>query len=364
MEGVAVTPNAWRGRPVLVTGHTGFKGGWLSLALSEMGAEVHGLSLPPPTDPSMFATCRVARRLAGHAIVDVSDREGVRSAIAAARPEVVFHLAAQPLVRRSYREPVETYATNVMGTVHVLQAALEAGSVRAIVIVTSDKCYENRERPEPYREHEAMGGFDPYSSSKGCAELATAAWRRSFLGPAGIRAATARAGNVIGGGDWAEDRLVPDFLRAIDAGQELVLRSPRATRPWQHVAEPVAGYLLLAERLLAADGERFADAWNFGPDIRDVREVRWIVERMCQGTPGARWRIDPSASPHEARLLALDSSKARSILGWEPRWDAAEAIRRTLEWHRAWRAAEDMHEFTLVQWREHQAAAAIAEGSR
>ena len=364
VEGVAVTPDRWRGRRVLVTGHTGFKGGWLALVLGDMGAEVHGISLPPPTEPSMFETCRIARRLAGHAIVDIRDPGGVRTAVAAARPEVVFHLAAQPLVRRSYREPVETYATNVMGTVHVLQAALEAGCVRAIVSVTSDKCYENRERPEPYREDEAMGGFDPYSSSKGCAELATAAWRRSFLAPAGIRAATARAGNVIGGGDWAEDRLVPDFLRAIDAGQELVLRSPRATRPWQHVAEPVEGYLLLAERLLAADGERFADAWNFGPAAGDMREVQWIVDRLCQGMPGARWRIDGGERPHEAGLLALDSAKARSILGWAPRWDAAEAIRRTIDWHRAWRAGEDMEAFTLAQWREHAMAAAVAGGGR
>ena len=270
-----------------------------------------------------------------------------------AQPEIVIHMAAQALVRYSYANPVETYATNVMGTVHGLQAVRSIRSVRAVVVVTTDKCYENRERPGPYREDEAMGGFDPYSASKGCAELLTAAWRRSFLAGQGISVASARAGNVIGGGDWAEDRLVPDFLRAIDAGQELVLRSPASTRPWQHVLEPLTGYLMLAERLLADQGEQFAEGWNFGPDSADMRSVRWMTERLCAGVPGSRWRVDPAVQLHEAVLLSLDSAKAMAKLGWRPRWDAAEAISRTLDWHRAWRAGSDMRAFSIGQIREH-----------
>ena len=358
-----MTVDGWTGTRVFLTGHTGFKGGWLALMLSELGAEVHGLALSPPTDPSLFGTARITGILASQVVADVRDRDCVRAAMASVRPAVVFHLAAQPLVRRSYREPVDTFATNVMGTVHVLQAAAEVGGVDALISVTSDKCYENRERPEPYREHEAMGGHDPYSASKGCAELATAAWRRSFLGPRGVRVASARAGNVIGGGDWAEDRLVPDFLRAIDAGRELVLRSPDATRPWQHVLEPLAGYVRLAELLRSLEGERFADAWNFGPAASDVRPVRWVAQELCAGTPGASWSVDRAAQPHEAGLLALDSAKARDRLGWLPRWDAAEAIRRTLDWHRAWRAGEDMRAFSIAQLRAHAAAAPLAGGA-
>lgn len=362
LEGLAVTQGTWRGTRVFLTGHTGFKGGWLAVLLSELGAEVHGYSLAPPTDQCFFDECRVRSRLASHVLADVRDAVRLRAAMDEAQPEVVFHLAAQPLVRRSYREPVDTFETNVMGTVHVLQAAAGSGSVRAVVNVTSDKCYENRERTQPYREDEAMGGHDPYSASKGCAELVSAAWRRSFMEPRGIHLASARAGNVIGGGDWAEDRLVPDFLRAIDAGQELVLRSPEATRPWQHVLEPIRGYLMLAERLLGAEGGRFAAGWNFGPSPEDVRPVRWIAERLCAGVPGAGWSVDSSAAPHEARLLSLDSTKARAQLGWTPAWDAEEAIRRTLEWHRAWKSGTDMLAFSLRQAREH-GAVPMAAGS-
>ena len=351
---------AWRGTRVLVTGHTGFKGGWLALMLAELGAEVHGYALDAPTRPSFFAECRVQRLLASHTVADVRDGAGLRTAVAAARPEVVLHLAAQPLVRRSYREPAETFAANVMGTVNLLQACAEVPGVRAVVNVTSDKCYENRERAEPYREDEAMGGFDPYSASKGCAELATSAWRRSFLAPKGVQVASARAGNVIGGGDWAEDRLVPDFLRAIDAGKELVLRAPAATRPWQHVLEPLTGYLTLAEALRGGDGARFACGWNFGPAAGEERTVRWVAEQLCLGLPGARWSVDPAAAaqPHEAHLLALDSAKARRELDWLPRWDAQQAIRRTLDWHRAWRRGEDMLAFSAAQMHEHAATAA------
>jgi CDP-glucose 4,6-dehydratase len=362
VEGVGLS-GPWSGTRVFLTGHTGFKGAWLSLVLSELGADVHGFALPPPTEPSLFEVCGVAARLASHCVGDVRSAGQVREAMAEARPTVVFHLAAQSLVRRSYREPLETVATNVMGTVHVLQAAAEVDGVRAVINVTTDKCYENRERAEPYREYEPLGGFDPYSSSKGCSELLTAAWRRSFLQAKGVRVATARAGNVIGGGDWAEDRLVPDFLRAIDAGRELVVRFPGATRPWQHVLEPLAGYVRLAERLLADGGERQAEAWNFGPAADDVRSVAWLVERLCEGAPGTRWSVDASAQPHEAALLSLDSTKAIERLGWRPRWDAGEAVRKTLEWHRAWREGRDMHAVSLRQAREHGVLPSVPVGA-
>ena len=348
MQGLALS-----GARVFLTGHTGFKGGWLALMLAELGAEVHGYALAPPTSPSFFEVAAVSGRLSSHVIADVRDVDRLRAAMREAKPSLVLHLAAQPLVRRSYREPLETVATNVLGTAHVLQAASEVAEVRAVVNVTSDKCYENRERAEPYCEHEAMGGFDPYSASKGCAELLTAAWRRSFLGGRGVHVASARAGNVIGGGDWAEDRLVPDFLRAIDAGQELVLRAPASTRPWQHVLEPLTGYLMLAERLLADQGERFAEGWNFGPDSADVRSVQWMTEQLSAGMPGSRWRVDPTVQLHEAVLLSLDSTKAMAKLGWRPRWEAAEAVSRTLDWHRAWRAGSDMRAFSIGQIREH-----------
>lgn len=358
-----MTGSPFAGARVFLTGHTGFKGGWLALVLSELGAEVHGYALEAPTTPSFFEVCRVKTRLASSTIADVRDAGAVRAAMAAARPSVVFHLAAQPLVRRSYREPLETIATNVLGTANVLQAAFEVEGVRAVVNVTSDKCYENRERAEPYREDEAMGGFDPYSASKGCAEIVTAAWRRSFLAARGVRAASARAGNVIGGGDWAEDRLVPDFLRAIDAGRELVLRSPNATRPWQHVLEPVLGYVRLAERLLGPHGERFAEGWNFGPPPSDVRTVRWIVEKLCEGVPGSRWSVDQAAQPHEAVQLSLDSTKALDRLGWGPVWDAGEAVERTLAWHRAWRGGADMQAFSLAQIRDFAARPAALQAA-
>jgi len=363
MEGLVMSLSPLVGARVFLTGHTGFKGSWLALILAEMGAEVHGYSLAAPTSPSMFEVGRVASRLASHTVADIRDFGRLRSAMLGAHPSLVLHLAAQPLVRRSYREPLETVATNVLGTANLLQAAAEVPGIRAIVNVTSDKCYENRERAEPYGEDEAMGGFDPYSASKGCAEILTAAWRRSFLSGCGVHVASARAGNVIGGGDWAEDRLVPDFLRAIDAGRELVLRSPAATRPWQHVLEPLSGYIMLAERLMGAAADRFTEGWNFGPDPADVRSVRWMAERLCDGMPGGRWSVDPTVQPHEAVLLSLDSSKAMERLGWRSRWDAAEAVRRTLDWHRAWRAGVDMQSFSIGQAREHGIAGLDARAS-
>ncbi len=349
------TDQFWNQRRVLVTGHTGFKGGWLSLWLAARGAAVHGLALDPAV-PSFFAACRLGGLLAGDTRADIRDPAAVQRCLEAAEPEVVFHLAAQPLVRHSYREPVDTFATNVMGTVNLLEAIRGCPSVRAVVVVTTDKCYDNREWDWAYREGDALGGADPYSASKACAELVAAAYRRSFLAAGGLGLATARAGNVIGGGDWAGDRLVPDFLRASDSCQPLVIRSPGAVRPWQHVLEPLAGYLLLAERLWAgADG---AEGWNFGPGESGDRPVGWLADRLCALVPGAAWEHRPGDHPHEARLLRLDSGQARRRLGWRPRWSLEEALARTVEWHLAWRRGADMAAVSRQQIAAYEAAAA------
>ncbi len=338
---------SWAGRRVLVTGHTGFKGGWLSLWLQRLGARVSGYALAPPTRPSLFETARVGAEMDSR-IGDVRDREGLAAAVREIRPELIFHLAAQPLVRRSYRDPVETYATNVMGTVHLLDAARRCDTVAAVVNVTSDKCYHNREWLWGYREDEPMGGADPYSSSKGCAELVTAAWRQSF-GADGPLLASARAGNVIGGGDWAEDRLVPDILRAFGRGEPARIRHPGAVRPWQHVLEPLAGYLRLAEGLLAGRGD-LAGGWNFGPEDDDARTVGWVVRRLAElWGPGATWHEDGGEHPHEARWLKLDCSRARTLLGWSPRWSLEQGLVAVLEWQRAWQAGADMRSLTLAQ---------------
>lgn len=346
----------WEGKRVFLTGHTGFKGGWLAFWLTDMGAEVHGYALEPPTEPNLFTVLKLQERLAQSTIADIRDADALSNAMQAARPDVIFHLAAQPLVRYSYTAPEETYAVNVMGTVNLLEAVRKTPGVKAVVNVTTDKCYENREWVWPYRENEPMGGFDPYSSSKACSELVTSAYRSSFLEAAGVHLASARAGNVIGGGDWALDRLIPDFLRAMDAGQTLKIRSPQATRPWQHVLEPLAGYLTLAEKLYL-DGQGFAEAWNFGPEESDARPVQWIVDYLCSRTPEAAWQCDAAPQPHEANSLRLDSSKAKSHLAWSPRWNLRTALAMTLEWHQAWRQGLDMTGISLQQIQEYQGAA-------
>ncbi|HEY2617233.1 MAG TPA: CDP-glucose 4,6-dehydratase [Acetobacteraceae bacterium] len=339
MQGGAANPSPefWNGRRVVVVGNTGFKGSWLSLWLHRLGATVAGLSLPPPTEPSLFALACLSD-LVPTSFGDIRDLGTVRGAFRELRPDIVFHLAAQPLVRRSYREPVETYATNVMGTVHVLEAVRSVQSVRGAIVVTSDKCYENREWPWAYRETEAMGGHDPYSSSKGCAELVTAAYRRSFLATAGV--ATARAGNVIGGGDWAEDRLLPDCMRALGAGEAIAIRNPHAVRPWQHVLEPLCGYLMLAERL-EANAAGFGDAWNFGPADQEARPVAWIASRVVeQWGDGATWYQASGDTPHEAAALKVDAARARERLGWAPRLRLEDALAWTVGWHRRLAAGE------------------------
>jgi CDP-glucose 4,6-dehydratase len=322
---------AYCGRRVLVTGHTGFKGSWLCLWLHTLGSEVAGLALDPPSEPSHWALLKLS--INDHRI-DIRDEAAVRRVFAAERPEIVFHLAAQPLVRRSYREPVTTWDTNVMGTAHVLEAARHTPDVDAVVVVTSDKCYENREWPWPYREQDRLGGHDPYSASKAGAELVTASYRAAFRQHISAPLlATARGGNVIGGGDWSEDRLIPDLVRSVVAGEPLVIRSPRATRPWQHVLDCLSGYLLLGQRLLAGDAS-CADAWNFGPGGEGNRTVEQVLRDLARTWPQLRWQVASSPQPHEAGLLQLDSAKAKMHLAWRPVWKLDEAIHHTASWYR------------------------------
>jgi len=337
----------WKGKTVLVTGHTGFKGGWLTIWLKNMGAEVVGYALQPYSNPALFETARVADGI--HSIIgDIREGEKLQAVISRHRPEIVFHLAAQSLVRPSYSDPVTTYATNVMGTVNLLEAVRHADSVRAVVNVTSDKCYENREWFWPYRENDPLGGYDPYSSSKGCAELVTSAYRNSFF-KQGVALASARAGNVIGGGDWAQDRLVPDIMSALIEGRPLTIRNPDAIRPWQHVLEPLNGYLMLAERLWA-QGQEFAEAWNFGPGSEDARPVSWVVDRLYNvWGRGPDWERDRSVQPHEAGVLKLDSSKARTRMRWRPRLNLDTTLEWVAAWYQAHGAGLDMRRITENQ---------------
>ncbi|MBR0655594.1 CDP-glucose 4,6-dehydratase [Roseomonas arctica] len=363
MEALGVS-EFWRGRRVLLTGHTGFKGAWLALWLSQMGARVTGFALPPPSDPSLHALASAS--VFEHDIIgDLRDPAAVDAAYARAAPEVVLHLAAQALVRPSFADPVATYATNVMGTVHVLDAARRQGGVAAVVVVTSDKAYENREWHWAYREDEAMGGHDPYSSSKGCAELVTAAFRRSYFAadPDGAAVASARAGNVIGGGDWALDRVVPDCIRAFADGRKVALRSPGATRPWQHVLEPLAGYLALAERLATGvDRARFAAGWNFGPAEADAIAVGELVTTLARfWGDDAGWELDARPQPHEAHYLKVDASKARAELGWRPALGVTEALDWTVDWYRRQARGEDARELCLDQIARYRARMADAD---
>lgn len=341
-----IRPGFWAGKRVLVTGHTGFKGSWLALWLSRLGARVSGYALAPMTRPSLWAALDLGGEIKDER-ADVRDLDSLRRTFADVKPEIVFHLAAQSLVRASYEDPAGTYATNVMGTVHVLEAARHSADTRVVVNVTSDKCYENRETDHAYRETDAMGGRDPYSSSKGCAELVTAAYRSSFFkGRAAV--ASARAGNVIGGGDWASDRLVPDLIRAFASGEPARIRNPRAIRPWQHVLEPVSGYLQLAERLWD-DPAGFTGGWNFGP-LEDAVPVEEVADALVAawGAP-ARWQADSGPHPHEAHFLKLDASKARDVLGWKPRLPLREAIAWTADWYRKQSSAAQARALCLGQ---------------
>jgi CDP-glucose 4,6-dehydratase len=337
----------WQGKRVLVTGHTGFKGGWLALWLKHLGAEVSGFALSPPTQPSLYEVARIGSKV-NSIIGDVRDLSELASAIDRVQPQIIFHLAAQSLVRVSYQNPVDTYTTNVLGTVHVLEAARRFGGTRVVLNITSDKCYENREVLWGYRETDPMGGYDPYSSSKGCAELVAAAYRRSYFEGGSTRLGSVRAGNVIGGGDWAEDRLIPDCMRALSRDETILVRRPNAVRPWQHVLEPLSGYLLYAEKLFElAD---LPPALNFGPWEADVRPVGEVVKSIVALWGGnARWEVRSDGGPHEAGLLTLDSTLARHRLGWQPRLRLADALAYTVEWHKRLVAGEPMERVTLEQ---------------
>ena len=350
VEGLVMDPIFWKGKKVLITGHTGFKGSWLSLWLQNKGANTIGYSLPPPTKPSLFEIANVSDGMIS-ITGDIRDLDHLKSIIAKHKPEIVIHMAAQSLVRHSYDNPIETYSTNVMGTVNVLEAVRCSDVVRVVVNITSDKCYENREWLWGYRENEAMGGHDPYSSSKGCAELVTSAYRRSYfsddnLPGHGHAVATARAGNVVGGGDWAPDRLIPDIMNAIMENRSVMIRYPNAIRPWQHVLEPLRGYLYLAEKLWHY-GSKFAGAWNFGPSDEDARPVSWVADRLTNSWgDGASWESDSIQHPHEATYLKLDCSKAKSLLGWSPKLDLTTNLQWIIEWYRAYLQKKDMRRIT------------------
>ena len=357
-------PDFWAGRPVLVTGHTGFKGAWLSLWLNRLGARVTGLSLPPQTGPSPSAPSDRPSQIDSR-FGDVRDLAGLRACMAETRPEIVLHLAAQSLVRPSYADPVCTYATNVMGTVNMLEAVRGCAHVRAVVIVTSDKAYENREWVWAYREDEPMGGRDPYSNSKGCAELVTSAYRASFFGAGGhgARIASARAGNVIGGGDWSVDRLIPDIVRSFARGVPAEIRAPGAIRPWQHVLEPLSGYLRLAEALCGPDGGRFAEGWNFGPAEEDCRPVSYVVEMLARTWgEAAKWQRAGGTHPHEAAFLKVDASKARACLTWDRRLRLAEALGWTCAWYRAQAEGADGTALKLAQIAQYERLGPLSGG--
>lgn len=344
----------WKGKRVFLTGHTGFKGGWAALWLQSLGAVVKGFSLPPPTNPSLFEQANIAEGMESE-FGDIRDLAAITNSMVGFNPDILIHMAAQPLVRLSYREPVETYATNVMGTIHVFEAARKCPGLKAIVNITTDKCYENREWEWGYRENEPMGGHDPYSNSKGCAELVTSAYRKSFFSTTGTPdLASVRAGNVIGGGDWADDRLIPDILKAFENQQAVVIRNPHATRPWQHVLEPLSGYFMLAEKMYNTPDKSFAEGWNFGPIEDDAKPVQWIVERMVNHWGnGASWQLDGGQHPHEANYLKLDISKVKKHLGWYPCWGLDTALEKIIHWHKAWLNGENMKQVCLQQIQEY-----------
>ena len=341
----------WKGKRVFLTGHTGFKGSWLSLWLCSLGAEVRGYALNPPTSPSLFNEAKIDTIIDSQ-IADIRDQDTLHESMTGFNPDILIHMAAQPLVRYSYDAPIETYEVNVIGTAKVLEVARSCPNLRAIVNITTDKCYENDGRAEGYKENDPMGGYDPYSSSKGCAELVASSYRRSFLQDQGIGIASVRAGNVIGGGDWADDRLIPDILRSFEKNKPVVIRNPKATRPWQHVLEPLSGYLILAQNLYK-DQKKYAEGWNFGPNEKDVQPVDWILDKMISKWPNSSWELDNNSNPHEAGFLKLDISKAKSKLDWSPVWELSQTLEKIVSWHQAWLNKDDMQTVCLTEIEEY-----------
>jgi len=346
-----VDRNFWQGKRVFLTGHTGFKGSWLSLWLHSLGAIVKGYALSPPTNPSLFIEAKVDS-IVDSQIGDIRNKNALFESMTTFNPDVLIHMAAQPLVRYSYEAPIETYEVNVIGTAKVLEVARSCVHLKAIVNITTDKCYENDDRSEGYKEDDKMGGYDPYSSSKGCAEIVASAYRRSFLQDQGVGLASARAGNVIGGGDWADDRLIPDILRSFEKNKSVIIRNPKATRPWQHVLEPLSGYLILAQKLYENQGN-YSEGWNFGPNEKDVKPVDWILNKMISKWPNSSWELDQNSSPHEASFLKLDISKAESRLGWKPVWGLSQTLEKIIAWHRAWIDKKDMQAVCLSEIKEY-----------
>jgi CDP-glucose 4,6-dehydratase len=348
LEDLELNKTFWKGRSVFITGHTGFKGGWLSLWLSKLGAKVYGYSIEPPTKPSFFDVINLKNRIENSIKGDVRNLSQITDSLRIAKPSIIFHMAAQSLVRKSYSDPVETFSTNVLGTVNILEASRKIETVEAIINITTDKCYENRGRNKAYNENDRLGGHDPYSSSKACSEIVTSAYRNSFFKKNKIKLASARAGNIIGGGDWAIDRLIPDFFRSIDNNSVLLIRSPQAVRPWQHVLDPLSGYLLLAEKLISSRNN-FSESWNFGPEKSGAKTVTWIIDRLSKKFPGAKWKKENSNQYHESKLLKLDISKAKKKLGWMPRWALETAIENTIQWYQAFQDNQNMQEFSMKQ---------------
>jgi len=339
----------WKNRKVFITGHTGFKGSWLSLWLTQLGAKVTGYSLEIPTNPSIFKVAEIKERLQQDIYGDIRDLTAFSKAVQESEPEIIIHMAAQSLVRESYVDPVGTYSTNIMGTVNMLESVRNTPSVKAVLNITTDKCYENREWVWGYRENEPMGGYDPYSSSKGCAELISSAYRSSFLQEADVALATARAGNVIGGGDWAKDRIVPDAMNAFIKKEPLQVRNPMATRPWQHVLEPLSGYIVLCQQLINNPKE-YTNGWNFGPKDDDVKPVSDLADIMVRSWgEDAQWKLDDKSQPHEAHSLRLDCSKANTLLKWKPIWNLERALDETVQWYKSWHQQNNMYDFTLNQ---------------
>jgi len=340
----------WSGKRVFLTGHTGFKGSWLSIWLSYLGASVNGYALLPPTSPSLFNVAKVDN-LVKTQIGDIRDQELLYKSMVNFKPDILIHMAAQPLVRYSYNNPIETYDVNVIGTAKVLQIARSCKNLKAIINITTDKCYENIGLDKSYKETDPMGGYDPYSSSKGCAELVASAYRNSFFDELGIGIASVRAGNVIGGGDWADDRLIPDILRSFQKNKPVIIRNPKSTRPWQHVLEPLSGYLVLAQKLY--NNKEYSDGWNFGPKESDVMPVDWILNKMKKEWPDSSWSLDKDSSPHEAGFLKLDISKAEYKLGWKPIWSLSDTLKKIILWHNAWKNNEDMQAICLAEIEEY-----------